>query len=64
MQRLSAALHGTLGSCLRDALHEGRVDVVACLHAPLAKVCRVFPSMLLFASWLSMLFLVKILIYK
>jgi hypothetical protein len=36
MQRLSAALHGTLGSYLRDALHEGSVDVVACLLVPRA----------------------------
>jgi hypothetical protein len=32
MQRLSAALHGTLGSYPLDALQEGSVDVVACLH--------------------------------
>jgi hypothetical protein len=32
MQRLFTDLHGTLGSYLRDALHEGSVDVVACLH--------------------------------
>jgi hypothetical protein len=31
MQRLSAALHGTLGSYLRDALQEGGVDAEACL---------------------------------
>jgi NAD-specific glutamate dehydrogenase len=31
-QRLYAALHGTLGSYLRDALHEGSADVVAYLH--------------------------------
>jgi hypothetical protein len=36
MQRLSTALHGTLGSSLGDALHEGIVDVVACLHVPRA----------------------------
>jgi hypothetical protein len=35
-QRLSAALHGSLGSYFRDALHEGSVDVVACLHVPRA----------------------------
>jgi hypothetical protein len=28
IQRLFASLHGTLGSYLRDALHEGSVDVV------------------------------------
>jgi hypothetical protein len=38
MQRLSAALHGILGSYLRDALQEGNVDVVACLSAPRALV--------------------------
>jgi hypothetical protein len=32
MQRLFTALHGTLGSYLRDALQEGKVDVVACYH--------------------------------
>jgi hypothetical protein len=32
MQRLFAALHDTLSSYLRDALHEGSVDAVACLH--------------------------------
>jgi hypothetical protein len=32
MQRLSAALHGTLGSYLRDALHEGNANaLVYCL---------------------------------
>jgi hypothetical protein len=31
MRRLYAALHGTLGSYLRDALQEGSVDAVACL---------------------------------
>jgi hypothetical protein len=36
MQRLSAALHGTLGSYLRDAFQEGSADAVACLPAPRA----------------------------
>jgi hypothetical protein len=36
MQRRYAALHCTLGSYLRDALHEGNVDAVACLHIPRA----------------------------
>jgi hypothetical protein len=31
MQRLSTALHGTLGSYLRDALQKGSADAVACL---------------------------------
>jgi hypothetical protein len=34
MQRLYAALYGTLG--LRDALHEGSADVVTCLNVPRA----------------------------
>jgi hypothetical protein len=34
MQHLFAAHHGILGSYLRDALHEGTVDVVACLFVP------------------------------
>jgi hypothetical protein len=36
MQLVSDALHVTLGSYLRDALHEGSDDVVACLHVPRA----------------------------
>ena len=36
MQRLSAILHGTLGSYLRDAFQEGSVYAVACLHVPRA----------------------------
>jgi hypothetical protein len=36
MQRLSAALHGTMGSYLRDAFQEDSVDVVACLNVPRA----------------------------
>jgi hypothetical protein len=36
MQRLSDALHGTLGSHLRDALQEGSANVAACLHVPRA----------------------------
>jgi NAD-specific glutamate dehydrogenase len=36
MQRLLAALHGTLGSYLRDALQEGNADAVACLPVPRA----------------------------
>jgi hypothetical protein len=45
MQCLFAALHGTLGSYLRDALQEGNANVVACLHVPRAWA---FPSFLLF----------------
>jgi hypothetical protein len=33
MRRLFLVLHGTLGSYLRDALHEGGADVVACIRA-------------------------------
>jgi hypothetical protein len=36
MQRLSVALHGALGSYLRDALQKGRAYVVARLPAPRA----------------------------
>jgi NAD-specific glutamate dehydrogenase len=36
MQRLYVALHGTMGSYLRDALHEGSADAVACLPVPRA----------------------------
>jgi hypothetical protein len=42
MQRLFAALHGTLGYYLRDALQKGIADVVACLHVPRAGL-RFFP---------------------
>jgi hypothetical protein len=34
MQRLFAALHGTLGSYLRDAFQEGSAGAVACLPVP------------------------------
>jgi NAD-specific glutamate dehydrogenase len=36
MQRLSYALHGTLGSYLRDALQEGSANAVAYLPVPWA----------------------------
>jgi hypothetical protein len=36
MQRFFASLHGALGSYLRDALNEGSVDAMACLHVPRA----------------------------
>jgi hypothetical protein len=36
MQRLLAALHGTLDSYIRDALHEGSANAVACLLIPRA----------------------------
>jgi hypothetical protein len=36
MQRLYAALHGTLGSYLRNAFQEGSADAVACLPVPRA----------------------------
>jgi hypothetical protein len=36
MQRLFAPLHGTLGSYLRDGVHEGSVAAVAYLHVPRA----------------------------
>jgi hypothetical protein len=41
MQPLFAALHGTLGSQLRDALEEGTVGVVAYLILPRAQACGV-----------------------
>jgi hypothetical protein len=43
MQRLYAALHGTLGSYL-DALQERSADVVACLLVPRAEVFFLFSS--------------------
>jgi hypothetical protein len=36
MQRLSTALHGTLGSYQHDAVQEGSADVVTCLLVPRA----------------------------
>jgi hypothetical protein len=36
MQRLSVILYSTLASYLRDALHDGGANVVACLPAPRA----------------------------
>jgi hypothetical protein len=36
LQRVFAALHGTLDSYLRATLHEGSADVVACLLVPRA----------------------------
>jgi hypothetical protein len=36
MQRVYVVLHGTLGSYLRDVLHEGGEANVACLLAPRA----------------------------
>jgi hypothetical protein len=51
MQHLFAALHNTLGSYLRDALHEGIVDAVACLGL------RFPPSFLLLLGWSPLLFL-------
>jgi hypothetical protein len=58
MQRLSAAIHGTPGSDLRDALQEGSIDALACLRVPRAWILSCF---LLFAWWPpSLLFLVRI----
>jgi hypothetical protein len=47
MQRLSAPLHGTLGSYLRDALQEGSAPVVAYLPVPRAYVFSLFYSFIL-----------------
>jgi hypothetical protein len=44
-----AALHGNVGSYLRDTLQEGSADAVAGLPVPRAYV---FPSFLLFARLL------------
>jgi hypothetical protein len=56
MQRLYVALHGTLGSYLRDTMQEGSANVVACVHVPRALV---FFSFLLFAWWSPLLFLLR-----
>jgi hypothetical protein len=55
MQRLFAALHGTLGSYLRDVYQEGSADAVACHPVPRALA---FSSFLLIAWWPPLLFLV------
>jgi hypothetical protein len=52
IQRLSAALHGTLGFYLRDTFQEGRADAVACLNCllvPRASVFFLFSSFCLVA---------------
>jgi hypothetical protein len=57
MQRLSAVLHGTLGSYLRDILQEGSVAIVA---YPLVHGLRYFllPHFtLLWCWWILLLFL-------
>jgi hypothetical protein len=43
MQRLSVFLHGTLGSHLRDFLHEGGAAAVACFPAPRTQVSLLRP---------------------
>jgi hypothetical protein len=43
MQGLSVVLHGTLGSYLRDGLHVGGANVVACLSTPFDfRACYLF----------------------
>jgi hypothetical protein len=61
MQRLFAALYGTLGSYLHKALQEGNVDVVACLFVPRAYV---FSSFILLGWWSPLLFLARLFIYE
>jgi hypothetical protein len=53
MQRLFDALRGTLGSYLREAVHEG-MDAVACLPVPHA---HAFSSLLLLFGGLHCPFL-------
>jgi hypothetical protein len=55
MQRLSDALHGNLGSYLRDALQEGSADAVACLPVP--RPCRFFPRVFFLLGGLRCFFL-------
>jgi hypothetical protein len=57
--RLYAALRGTLGSYLRDALHEGIAHVVVCLNVPRALACGALSSLLLLSWWFPMPFLVN-----
>jgi hypothetical protein len=58
MQRLSVALHGTLGSYFRDTLHEGGAGAVACLPVYRAKVFSSY--FILVTRWSPLLFLVRI----
>jgi hypothetical protein len=44
LQRLYAALHGTLASYHHDGLQESSGDAVACLPSPRAKACGGFLS--------------------
>jgi hypothetical protein len=58
MQRLFDVLHGNWGY-ICDALLKGNANVVACLPAPRAWPCGVFPFVLLFAWCFSLPFLQK-----
>jgi hypothetical protein len=51
MQRLSLALHVTSGSYLRNALHEGSPDAVACLPVPRAQVFSFFFCLVVSAAF-------------
>jgi hypothetical protein len=55
MQRLSASLHGTLGSYLRGAFQEGSADAVACLPVP--RAFRFFPLFFFLLGGLHCFFL-------
>jgi hypothetical protein len=46
-----------LGFYLRDALHEGSVDVVACLHVPRILGLRFFPLLVFLLGGLCCFFL-------
>jgi hypothetical protein len=53
MQRLFVVLHDTLGSYLRNALHEGGANVVALMHA--LEVEAFLPPFSLLWWWIPLL---------
>jgi hypothetical protein len=55
MQRLSAALYGTMGFYLCDAFQEGSADAVACLPVP--RAYRFFPHFFFLLGGLHCFFL-------
>jgi hypothetical protein len=60
MQRLYAALHGTLGFYLRDALQEDSAEAMACLSVPQALgLWWVLPRFFVFACRFPLVFRVS-----
>jgi hypothetical protein len=57
LQRLPIVLHGILGSYRRDALQEGCVDAVACLHASRPQAYGISPSFFILLGGFHFFFL-------